>query len=108
MRLPLQVTFHNVTPTPDVEDLVRDRASRLDRFCDRITSCSVVVDLPHRRHHTGNQYQVRLDITVPGDEIAVSREAPERAAAQDLPAAVSDAFDAAERLLEDYTRRRRE
>jgi ribosome-associated translation inhibitor RaiA len=70
--------------------------------------CRVVVDVPHRRHHTGNQYQVRLDIIVPGDEIAVSREAPEHDTARDFAAAVSEAFDTAERQLEDYVRKRRE
>jgi cold shock CspA family protein len=67
----------------------------------------VVLDVPHRHHHSGNLYQVRLDITVPGDEIAVTREAPGHEAAKALAAAIKDAFDAADRLLEDYVRRRR-
>jgi cold shock CspA family protein len=108
MKLPLQVTFHNTDPLPAVEDVIRDRADRLDRYCDRITSCRVVIDVPHKHHRTGNLYQVRLDITVPGDEIAVTREAPEHEAAKGLSVAIRDAFDAADRLIEDYVRRRRQ
>jgi cold shock CspA family protein len=67
----------------------------------------VVIDVPHRHHQTGNLYQVRLDITVAGDEIAVTREAPQHEAAKGLPDAIKDAFAAGERLLEDYVRRRR-
>jgi cold shock CspA family protein len=108
MILPLQVSFHNTDPLPGVEEVVRERAARLDRYCDHIMSCRVVVDMPHRHHHKGNLYQIRLDVTVPGDEIAVTREAPEHEAAKGLPAAIKDAFDAADRLLEDYIRRRRQ
>jgi cold shock CspA family protein len=108
MKLPLQVTFHHTDPLPAVEEVIRDRAARLDRYCDRIMSCRVVIDMPHRHHRTGNLYQVRLDITVPDDEIAVTREAPEHEAAKGLSVAIRDAFDAAERLIEDYVRRRRQ
>lgn len=108
MKLPPQVSFHNTDPLPGVEDVVRERAARLDRYCDHVMSCRVVVDVPHRHHHTGNLYQVRLDVKVPGDEIAVTREAPEHESAKGLPAAIKDAFDAADRLLEEYVRRRRQ
>lgn len=108
MRLPLQVTFRNTDPSPAVEEMIRTRAADLDRFCEHVMSCRVVVEVPHRHHHTGNLYQVRLDVTVPGDEIAVTREAAEHAESKDLTAAIRDAFDAAGRLLEDYVRRRRQ
>jgi len=107
MKLPLQVTFHNTDALPGVEEVIRDRAARLDRYCDHIMSCRVVIDMPHKHHQKGNLYQVRLDITVPGDEIAVTREAPEHEAAKRLPDAIKDAFAAADRLLEDYVRRQR-
>ena len=108
MKLPLQVSFHNTDPAPAIEDAVRERAARLDRYCDHITSCRVVIDTPHKHHRKGNLYQVRLDITVPGYEIAVSREAAGHEAAKHLPDAIKDAFSAADRLLEDYVRRRRQ
>jgi cold shock CspA family protein len=107
MKLPLQISFHNTDPVPEAEEVIRERAERLDRYCDRITSCRVVVDVPHRRHRTGNQYQIRVDITVPGDEIAVSREAPENSAVKGLQDAIKDAFNAADRLLEDFVRKQR-
>lgn len=108
MKLPLQVTFHNTDPLPGIEEVIRERAARMDRYFDRITSCRVVIDVPHKHHHKGNLYQVRLDITVPGDEIAVTREASGHEAAKGLADAIKDAFDAADRLLEDHVRRRRQ
>ena len=108
MKRPLQISFHNVDPLPAVEEAVRERVERFDRYCDHVTSCRVVIDVPHRHHQKGNLYQVRLDVTVPGDEIAVTREAPGHEAAKGMADAIKDAFDAADRLLEDYVRRRRQ
>jgi ribosome-associated translation inhibitor RaiA len=107
MRLPLQITFRNTDPSPVIEEIVRVKASHLDRFCDDVSSCQVVIDVPHRHHRSGNRYRLRLDITVPGDEFAITRGASETPEGKNLTAAVREAFDTAARLLEDYVRRRR-
>jgi cold shock CspA family protein/PHD/YefM family antitoxin component YafN of YafNO toxin-antitoxin module len=60
-----------------------------------------VVEESQRRHRQGKLYSVRIDITVPGKELAVTREENE-----DAYVAVRDAFDAAVRKLEEHVRRR--
>ncbi len=70
-------------------------------------ACRVVVETPHRRHHQGMLYHVRIDLTVPGGELALSREPAAHHAHEDVFVAIRDAFDAAVRQLEDYVRRRR-
>ena len=107
MQLPLQISFHNIPHSAAVEDTVREYAARLDEFCGRIMSCRVVVDQPHRHHRDGNLYQVRIDITAPGEEIVINREPRQHAACRDLETAIGDAFDLAVRRLQDYVRRQR-
>jgi cold shock CspA family protein/ribosome-associated translation inhibitor RaiA len=107
MQLPIQIAFHNIDRSDDLEEKVRAKAAKLDEFCEHIMGCRVVVEVPHRHHQQGNQYQVRLDITVPGDEIVVNREAPEHTEYREFDVALRDAFDSARRRLEDYVRRRR-
>ncbi len=107
MQLPLQITFRNMDPSLTVEHAVRLRADKLERFCDRITGCRVVVEAPHRQHHKGNLYHIRVDLTVPDDELVVSREAADQHAHEDVYVAVRDAFAAAKRQLQEYSRRRR-
>ena len=58
--------------------------------------------MPHKHHHQGKQFNVRIDIGVPGSEIVVTKDASE-----DVYIAVRDAFDAAKRQLEDYARKTR-
>jgi cold shock CspA family protein/ribosome-associated translation inhibitor RaiA len=107
MQLPLQISFHNMPHSADIEERVLEHAATLDEFYSHVMSCRVVVDMPHRHHRRGNLYQVRIDIMVPGEEIAVNRETGEHTAYKDIEVAIRDAFNSAVRMLEDYARRRR-
>lgn len=107
MKVPLQVTFHGTDPSPAVEDRVRERATKLERLYANIIGCRVVIEAPHRHHQHGQIFHVRVDITVPQHEIVVSREPAHNDAHQDVYVAIRDAFDAAERQLEDFARLQR-
>jgi ribosomal subunit interface protein len=85
-----------------IEAKINEKAAKLDRFYDRIMSCRVVVEETQRRHHQGNIFDVRIDITVPGKELAVNHQENE-----DVYVAVRDAFDATARLLEEHGRQQR-
>ncbi|HSQ02755.1 MAG TPA: HPF/RaiA family ribosome-associated protein [Burkholderiales bacterium] len=107
MQLPLQIIFRNLGKSPAVEDKVRERAEKLDQFHQRIMSCRVAVELLHKHHRRGNHFHVRIDVTVPGEELVVTRESDEHHEYTDVFVAVRDAFDTMERLLEDYAHRQR-
>jgi cold shock CspA family protein len=51
---------------------------------------------------------VRIDLTVPGTELVVSRESGLNHAHEDAYVAIRDAFKAARRKLDNYTRRQRQ
>ncbi len=105
MKLPLQISFRNTEHSAAIEEKVREKAERLDKFAERIMSCRVVVEAPHQHHLRGNQYLVRIDVTVPGGEIVVNRESPQHTEYKDINIAIRDAFDSARRQLEDFVRR---
>lgn len=107
MQTALQIVFHNMEPSAAVEANIRDRVSKLERFCDKITSLRVTVEAPHRHHHKGNIYHIAVDIVVPDAEIVVSRNPHENHAHEDVYVAIRDAFNSARRRLEDYEARRR-
>ncbi len=102
MKIPLQVTFRNIPYSEAIEANIKEKAEKLDRFCDRIMSCRVVAEESQRRHRQGKLYSVRIDITVPGKELAVTRAEDE-----DAYVAVRDAFETAYRRLEDHSRKLR-
>ena len=107
MQLPLQVSFRHMGHSEAIEAVVREKAAHLGRYADHIMSCRVVVGPAGKHHQYGNLYEVRIDLTVPGEEIAVTREPGGHTDYRDIRVAVRDAFDSARRRLEDYVRRRR-
>jgi cold shock CspA family protein/ribosome-associated translation inhibitor RaiA len=122
---PVQVTFRNMRPSTTLEAHIRVEAAKLATFYDRMTSCRVVVELPHKHHRSGQHYRIRIDMSVPGAELVVRHEPSRHSALQqmevdkgqkhlevdvprkDLYVAVRDAFAAARRRLQDYARRQR-
>ena len=104
MRLPLQITFRQMEPSPALETRVRELAQRLDRFSPQIMSCHVTIEAPPRHQHQGKLYEVRVDLSVPGSEIVAS----EGHSHEDVHVALRDAFRAVRRQLEDYERERRQ
>lgn len=103
----IQVTFRDIEPSPAIEEYAVRLAEKLDQFCDSIQRCHVTIEAPHRHHAHGKRYNVRIDLTVPGAEIVVSRNPPENLAHEDVHACIDGAFDDAQRRLEDHVRRRR-
>jgi len=100
MQTPLQITIRDVEHSEALETHIRGKVEKLEEFFKSIISCRVVVEMPHKHHHQGKQFNVRIDISVPGSEIAVNRDH-----AEDIYVALRDAFDAAKRQLEDYARK---
>jgi ribosomal subunit interface protein len=103
MQIPLQISLHGIGHSDAVYTAIRERAAKLERYYDRIVSCRVVLELAARHQHRGKQFAVRVDLKVPGRELAVTREHDE-----DVHVAIRDAFDAARRQLEDYAREQRD
>jgi ribosomal subunit interface protein len=107
MQLPLQITWRNLEASDAVESAVREKAQKLERFAEHITSCRVIIEAPHKHHHQGNIYHVKIDITLPGAEILATHHSDKHHAHEDVYVAIRDAFDVARRQLEDYVRKRR-
>ena len=125
MQLTPTITFRGIEPSASLEAEIRTRIHKLETYYRSIMGCRVLVELAGRHHETGNRYHVRIDLTVPGEEIVVAHEASLHATAQDLDlpkatkedepdperkhalVAVHQAFDIARRRLQDYARRQR-
>ena len=102
MQLPLQISARGVELGSATESLIRQHAEKLDRYYDRIMGVRVMVEGPQRQMGEPIVHNVHIDITIPGGEVVVKRQAhPE------LQTAIQRAFDAARRRLQDYARRQR-
>ena len=111
MNLPIQTTFRNMPHSEAVVTRIHEEAGKLDQFFDRITSCRVAVEAPHRH---GDAFHIRIELGVPGKELVASHE-PKRddgrpskkqtaieSPHKDVYVAIRDAFQAMRRQLQDY------
>ena len=104
MQVPLEITFRGIPHSDAVETRIREKAAKLEQYCDNIVSCRVAVEAEHHHQHQGNLYKVRIDLSVPNKHIVVSRDHHDKQSHEDLYVALRDAFAAATRQLEEYVR----
>jgi cold shock CspA family protein/ribosome-associated translation inhibitor RaiA len=108
MDKPLEIAFHGISSSPPIEAEIRDHVEKLEHRFGHLIGCRVAVELLHRQHKTGNNFDVHIEMQVPGGELVVSREPHrqrEKYAHLDLPVSLREAFRAAERQLTEYKRR---
>lgn len=100
MKVPLEITYRGVPKTDALEKLIRQKADKLDRICEYLTSCRVVLEKPHEHQRSGQPFRVRIEMQVPpGHDLVVRRESTEGNMHDDLPVILRDAFNVAQRRL---------
>lgn len=105
MTIPVQITFRDMDPSGAIADAARDHAGKLAGSHERILACHVVVESPHHRHRKGNDFRVRVELSVPGDELVAESTVRENAGHQDAYLALRDAFRAVGRRLHERAER---
>lgn len=98
-----KVKFHNIEHSEALDARIREKISQLEHVFPHLQSCDVTVELPHKHQQHGAQYEVRVNVAVPGTELVVSRQTNE-----DAYVALRDAFDSARRKLQDFEESRRQ
>jgi len=105
MQVAPEIVFKNFEAAPHVRERVAHEVARLGKFNPRITSCRVVVERATGRRKTGDLYRASIFLALPGGrEVAATRSQDDAHAHEDVLVAVRDAFDAAQRRVEDQTR----
>jgi len=91
-RIPLEIAYRNVTPSRAAERHVLKGLEALEPLVPDAISCEVMVEQRNPRHRLGNLYQVRVDLSLPGERIIVSRTPPAHRENETLVTAVNEAF----------------
>jgi ribosome-associated translation inhibitor RaiA len=101
MQVPLDITFQNSEPSETIRSEVERQAKRLEKFCDRITSCHVTIVAPTMRRRKGELFAINIRVAIPQhNDILVSKthgDAPEH---EHIMVAIKDAFAAAQRQIQ--------
>ena len=125
MQMAPTITVRGDGRTAELEAVVQGYLAKLARYHPNLIGAHVLVEPAARRHRNGNRYHVRVELSVPGKDVVVTRNAGlkstaragavPRARKQDelqpdhrhARVAIREAFAAARRQLQDVLRRRR-
>lgn len=97
MEHPLQITIKDLPSSEPLVQQIRDKANKLEQFCEKIQSCRVVISLAQKNQHQGKKFNVRIDLRIPRDELVINRVADEN-----IHIALRDAFNIARRMLQSH------
>jgi len=105
MQKPLQIAFKNLDKSEHLEDLIRERVDKIEQFYPRLIGCRVVLERPARSATAKASLGISVELDVPGrPKIIAKREDDRRDAKGDSLRLINQAFDAAQRQLEDMAR----
>lgn len=107
MQVPIRVIFDGLERSEAIEALCLRAATKLERFHGHMTSCTVNLSRPNRRHVQGNVWEVRVHVQVPTGEIVTRATATETVDRRYLGPALRRAFHAARRRIQDVLARQR-
>lgn len=78
MEVPLELAFKGVPRNEGTEELIREKVAKLERICDYIISCRIILEKPQAHQERGNQYRMRIEVKVPpGHDLIAKQEASE-------------------------------
>jgi cold shock CspA family protein len=89
-----------------MEARIRKNVEKLEKNCDNLLGCRVVIEAPHAHQQKGGLYHTRIDLTLPFITIVVNREPDLHKGSTDVYVSIRDAFAAAGRQLQKYSKRR--
>ena len=104
---PVKVLYRDFPKCETVSKLIDRHVDKIEKLYENIVSCNVVVSRPHHHSQKGRIYHLQIRLHLPKADIIINRDT-ENQTHEEIHAAISDAFSAAESQLEHYVRRRRD
>jgi ribosomal subunit interface protein len=108
MQRPVNITYRGVEKSEAIDQFILEKTARLEKFCDHINRCDVAIEQPNHTHQKGNQFRVRIDVTVPpGHELVADEKQKDNGAHAALTKVIHDAFKTMERQLRHLVEKQR-
>jgi ribosomal subunit interface protein len=109
MKIQPAITYRNLDRSDAIDRLITDKIAKLERLCDYISRCEIVLEKSQDRPKAGSPYRVRIDLTIPPNHEIVGESHPEEQKQYvGLDTVVREAFSKTERQVKELTRRQRE
>lgn len=108
MRVPIEITYRNVAKRDDIEQLIHDKADKLNDFHDGIVSCRISLEQDQESKRSVKQFHVRISLRVPpGKELVVHQKSNEEGSGESIRTVISEAFKTIGRQLKKLKQKQR-
>lgn len=106
MQVPLEITYRNVEKTEDIDRLIREKMAKIEKICNYIVSCHVVIEHPQEYQNAGNPYQIRIEMSIPKNHyIVVKHGMGKEDMHLPLSTVIRKAFDAVRKQVRELVQR---
>jgi cold shock CspA family protein len=108
MQVPPEIAYRGVEKTGQLDQLIQTRIAKLEKICDYIVSCHIVIEQSQNNQQSGNPFRVRILVRVPpGHELVSDRISTRGKRGEPLPALIRRSFDAMEKQLQELVEKQR-
>lgn len=98
MTIKAQITLRDgIAHSKALDAHVQEKVDKLQRFCQNMIDCQVVIELANNKHRQGNLHNTRIAIAVPGKELVATHSESEN-----LFASIDGAFENMKREVDEY------
>lgn len=102
----LEISFRDIEHSDSIEHHIREKARKLTSTFDHILGIRVVVAMPHNHSYKGKLAHVSLEVSLPGQTVAITRDNHDNTEHEDMYLAITDAFDKAMRKIRKLNEKR--
>lgn len=108
MQIPLEISYRDINKTEELDQLIRKKATALEKVCDYITSCRVTLENPLKTQSSGQPFRIRIAVRVPpGHEIVAVEEPGAGDIHIQLASGIRNTFEDIRRQLKKLTEKQR-
>jgi cold shock CspA family protein/ribosome-associated translation inhibitor RaiA len=108
MQIPLEISYLDINKTEELDQLIHEKATALEKVCDYITSCRATLENPLKAQNSGQPFRIRISVRVPpGHEIVAVEEPGPGDSHIQLASGIRNAFENIRRQLKKLTEKQR-
>ncbi len=107
MDVPPEIAFRNVEATDDIKQGILDGIDKLEEVYPGLVACRVMVEDLTPARHSGNEYKIRLELSIPNKTVMVEKDHTESSDPVDLHQLLREAFNIGRKRLKKVKDQRR-
>lgn len=107
MQVPPEIAFRNVEATEDLKQEILDGIDKLEEVYDGLVACRIMVEDTTPARHSGNEYRVRLEMSIPSKTVMVEKDHTESSQPMDAHQMLREAFAVGRKRLQKAKERQR-